>query len=294
MKNDRIERAHGAPGHEAGHATDTKFEGQGSSSAARWIERLGRLGYSSKGVVYTLVGLLSARAVAGTAQATTGIEGLFHQIVLAPLGQLLLASIALGLAGYGVWRLTQAILDTEDRGLNAGGLLARGASAVIGVSYLGLAASAVGLIIGTVHDRVASALGWADWLLSQPLGRWALGIVGLVVIGYGLYELYRAYNASFRPHLDLDELEDRQREWLTRLGRVGYSARGITFSIVGGFLLLAAVEAQAREARGLGASLATVARQPFGSWLLAALATGLIAYGLFTIVEARYRLMLPG
>ena len=101
-------------------------------------------------------------------------------------------------------------------------------------------------------------------------------------------QFYKAYKASFRDALRLDEMSATQVTWVTRVGRLGFAARGVVFGLVGGFLMVAAFRAQAEEARGLSGGLATLAAQPFGPWLLGVVALGLIAYGVFELIEARY------
>jgi uncharacterized protein DUF1206 len=118
------------------------------------------------------------------------------------------------------------------------------------------------------------------------LGRVLVVGVGIVVIGVGLCELYKAYKARF---LKLGEMGERVRNWTERWGRLGIAARGIVFGVVGTFLVRAALEYDPQEARGLGGALQTLAHQPLGPWLLGAVALGLVAYGLFMLSVARYR-----
>jgi hypothetical protein len=262
--------------------------------ASPWLEGFGRFGYLGKGLVYALVGVLAAQAAMGAGGATTDARGALHQIIEATFGEFLLAGTALGLVGYGLWRFVQASMDTENKGANVQGVLTRATYVVIGVTHIGLALSALQLLLGSdvdssggdtaAHDRTA-------WLLSQPLGQWLVGLVGIVLIGVGLYQWYQAYDAGFRDQLKLAEMSGTQERWVTCIGRLGFAARGIVFGIVGALLMAAAVHAAPGEARGLGGALATLAEQPFGSWLLGVVAVGLIAYGGYVLVEARYRRM---
>ena len=90
-------------------------------------------------------------------------------------------------------------------------------------------------------------------------------------------------------YLKLDEMGETVRKWTERWGRIGITARGFVFGVVGTFLVRAALEYDPQEARGLGGALQTLARQPLGPWLLGAVALGLVAYGLFMLSVARYR-----
>ena len=114
-----------------------------------WVERLGRFGYAAKGVVYGIIGGLAAQAAIGPGGATTDTRGALAWIVQAPFGRFLLGTVAVGLAGYALWRLVQSALDTEDKGTEAGGVLARAGYAVVGVAYAALALSAIGLVLGS-------------------------------------------------------------------------------------------------------------------------------------------------
>ena len=258
--------------------------------ASPWIVRLGRFGYVAKGTVYAIVGVLAAQAAGGAGGATTDPRGALRWIIQAPFGQFLLGAVAIGLVGYALWCVVQGVLDTEGEGTDARGVLTRGAFVFTGLVATGLALSAVRLMRGSPGGGDATQ-DWTAWLLSQPFGQWLVGIAGVVVLGSGLYHIYRAYSANFREALKLGEMSHTEELWTTRTGRLGFAANGIAVGIIGGFLMVAAMQDQSQQARGLGGALETLARQPFGPWLLGVVAVGLIAYGIFMLVEARYRRM---
>ncbi len=114
------------------------------------------------------------------------------------------------------------------------------------------------------------------------------------MVGVGLHELYQAYKADFLEYLNLDEMGEKAKQWTKRWGRLGIAARGIVLSIVGTFLIRAALEYDPQEARGLGGALQTLVQQPLGPWLLGAVALGLVAYGVFMLSVARYRHIVTG
>lgn len=261
--------------------------------ASPWIERFGRFGYAAKGVVYALVGVLAAQAAFGAGGETTDAQGALQEIVQAPFGQFLLGTVAIGFIGYALWNFIQAIMDTEKKGTDAKGIVTRGGYAIIGLIYMGLAFSAVRLMLGSGggDSGEASTQGWTARLLSLPFGQWLVGIGGAVVIGIGLYQLYRAYSAKFREELKLAEMSGPEETWATRSGRFGFAAVGIVFSIIGGFLIVAAIQADPEEAHGLEGALETLIQQPYGPWLLGTVAIGLVAYGIFMLILARYRRM---
>ena len=84
-------------------------------------------------------------------------------------------------------------------------------------------------------------------------------------------------------------LPSDKRDWIVTIGRMGFAARGIVFVLIGGFLVLAALHASSTEAQGLGGALQSLQQQPYGWVLLALTALGLFAFGLFGLVQARYR-----
>ena len=124
---------------------------------------------------------------------------------------------------------------------------------------------------------------------QPPLGRFLVGLVGLIVIGVGLYQLYAAYEAKFLPELKLDRMGEAQERWVAFAGRVGTAARALAIGVAGAFLILAAYQSDPSETRGLGEALETLQHQPLGSYMLGTIAVGLLLYGAFMFAVARYR-----
>lgn len=256
-----------------------------------WIEKLARLGFAAKGIVYFVVGLLAAQAAFGTGGKTTDSSGALSTIVTQPFGKFLLALVTIGLIGYALWRLVQTIFDPEHAGepTKAKQIAQRIGYGLSALTYSGLALTAIKLIMGNPTSGGDSTQDWTARFMAQPFGRWLVGLAGLVVIGVGLAYLYEAFKAKFQRHFNLNLMSESERQWTKRLGRCGIAARGIVFGIIGLFLTLAALRQNANEARGLGGALAALAAQPFGPWLLGIVALGLIAYSIYSLIEARYR-----
>lgn len=263
---------------------------QTARQASPWIEPLGRFGFAAKGVVYTIVGVLAIQTALGRGGETTDSQGALQRIAGAPFGRILLGIMAVGLVGYALWRFVQALLDTDNKGHDAKGRTARTFYAIVGVIYLGLAFSAVQLISGSGGGG-SSQQDWTARLMAQPFGTLLVALVGAGVIGVGGYQLYKGYTASFRKHLRSNEMSATEETWATRSGRLGYAARGIVFAIAGMLLIIAALRSNPDQPQGIGGALQTLAQQPYGPWLLGVVALGLIAYGIFCGVEARYRRM---
>jgi hypothetical protein len=265
---------------------------QARREARPWIEALGRFGYVAKGVVYLIIGTLAVEAALGRGGAATDQRGAMARVAQAPFGHVMLVVLSVGLLGYAIWRFVQAGEDTENEGGDLPGLLKRALYSLVGVVYLGLALSALRLLVGVGEGSGAQqAQDWTALLLSRPLGQWLVGLVGLAVVANGLVCFYRAYSAPFSRKLRVHEMQPEQVDWVTKLGRAGYAARGVAFCLIGMFIADAALHMDPRRVRGVDGALAALAEQPFGPVLMGMVAAGLAAYGAFALVEARYRRM---
>ncbi len=252
------------------------------------IELAARWGYGARGVVYGLVGSLALLAAVGSGGQTGGSRSALHSLMGQPFGRAMLVLIALGLAGFAAWRVLEAVTDADRLGTSWKGLATRAAHLLSGFIYAGLAFSAFGIAIGSSGggSEDAAARDWTAWLLSQPFGQWLVGLAGLAVAGAGVAFLLKGWRGDVTRHLACDAQTAR---WAVPLGRLGFGARGVVFLIIGGFLGLAAVRSSSAQVKGLGGALQTLAEQPHGSALLALVAAGLFAFGVFGIVQALYR-----
>ncbi len=254
-----------------------------------WFARLARFGYAAKGVVYLLAGGLTARAAFGLGGAATDKAGALQTILSEPFGTLALALIAIGLIGYVLLRAVQAIADPERKGSDAQGLALRAGYLFSAVLYAGLAFTALRLALGLSGDSGGNQVqDLVSRVFSWPLGRWLVGLGGLVVLGSGLFQLYKAYRADFSEHVVWNAMSAGERAWASRLGRVGLAARGVVQGLVGVFLLQAAWLYDVQKAQDSGGALQSLARPPFGVWTVGVVAAGLAAYGVYMLAAARY------
>lgn len=255
-----------------------------------WVERFARFGYITKGIIYGTVGLLALRAAVGPRPADEGTHGALITILNRPFGLFILALLAFGLVGYALWRFIQATFDTEEKGRSLFGLAQRAGYAVSGLGYGTLALAAFDLIREVLTARnFYTPHDWSVTVLRLPLGPWLLGGVGLVVAGVGLIYIHRAYTRAYCEEVDTTDLGALELVCLMHLGRIGIATRGILYVILGLLIVQAAMEFDPNEVEGLGSALAWLERQPFGPWLLMAVAAGLIAYGIYMGFEARRR-----
>jgi hypothetical protein len=255
---------------------------------APWIEILARVGYAAKAVLYGTIGLLAARAGFGwSGGRATDTRGALQAVHGAPFGRHILLLIAAGLAGYALWRLVEAVTDPERRGADAKGVALRAGNAVRGLAHgaLALAAFRLGMGSGTAGSQGPG--GWTAKVLALPAGEVLLWLGAAGVAGYGLYQLYRAWKAKLGRHLALTRVSAGTGSVLVAVCRFGLAARGAVFGLIGFLLGRAAARHDAGQAGGVRESLLTLAG--IGRWALAAAGLGLIAYGVYQLVEARYR-----
>lgn len=267
------------------------LSGTGRAPAALrpWMRHLAHAGLFARGLVYLTVGWLAARRALGEGGQVTDADGAIRHMGRGSLGDVLLALVAAGLVAYGVWRLVQAVHDTEGAGSDAKGLGKRAVYLGKGLLHLLLAVTPIRLLAEGRAGNGGDVRSWAGRVLAHEWGGALVAAAGVAVIGAGLYQVWKGWKASFIEHLALSEMSARVRTWATRAGTFGYTARGVTLGLVGVFLVQAAREADPGRAGGLREALRTLLRQPQGPWLLGVVAFGLVAYGLYSLVEARYR-----
>ena len=256
------------------------------------IGQLARLGYFAIGIVYLMIAVLAVLGLLGIGSGQyTGSGGATRTILAQPFGRVLLAIIGVGLLTYVTWRTAQSVFDIEGRGQTTGGLLRRAGLALSALSYTGLTIEILRLLITGGGSLGGGKSDWTKTLMSHPAGVVLVGLLGLGILAVATVQLWMAYRA---PFLDQITAEGKSRRWINRLGRLGFCARAVVFSIVGGFLIISALQTNPDQAKGLGGALRTLGRQPYGRFLIGAVALGLLCYGLFMVSKARFRHLVPG
>ena len=258
------------------------------STPSAGIKTLARLGFAAIGVVYLLMGILALLAAAGQRHGDRAdkTEAVQHLQDL-PGGRLLLGFMAVGLLGYIVWRFTQALRDTEGKGTGAGGLATRLWYVVSGLFYSGLALYAGRLAWQGHADKGSdTSQSLAARVLTWPGGDWLLLLAGLVVIGIGLFQVYRAYSGRFHNDVNASALPDSQRQLVYRAGQAGVTARGVVLGIIGYFLVQAGQQARAGAVGSTDEAFDFLAAM--GPIVLGVVAAGLAAYGVYMLVQAKY------
>jgi hypothetical protein len=253
-----------------------------------WVEWAARAGHVAKGATYVVVALLAIQIPLGLGGETTDRQGALRTIAQQPAGELMLLVLAGGLAGYALWRFVQAFLDRDGEGKGPKGLAKRASYLARGLLYLGLCFVALALVIGWGSSG-GNEKEEAAWLLDKPGGRWLVAAVGAGFLAAGAYNGYRSLTGKFRKHLREHEMGPAARPWTIAAGVLGHAARAVVFALIGVFLLRAALQYDPQEAIGLDGALLKVAQASYGQVLLGVVAAGLLAYGLYCFVQARYR-----
>jgi hypothetical protein len=248
------------------------------------MEVLARLGLVTRGVLYILMAVITIELVRtrGSADDQASNTGALEKVVEQPFGRGLLIIVAIGLAGYALWRFAQAWLNREDKAIDRVANFARG------LVYVFLFVTAIRILTAKSGGQDGSGDKQVDTILDWPAGRWIVGAIALVVIGIAIHNLARAVTGKWREDLDIGGLSAGARRAVEIVAWVGLIGRTIAFALVGWFLIRAAVQYDKTEPVGLDQSLRNVAVEPWGPFLLTVTAIGLAAYGLFSFVEARW------
>ena len=277
--------------HAASNAASTAARSTGraarSASENPWVERLSRYGHVVRGVIYLLPGLIALRLALGVHGAAMTQTGAIEMIGKQPFGRGLLVAIAVGLAGYSLWGVTRAILDPLHKGHSAVGVFQRLGYVTSALAYAGLFVATLNYLAGTLQ-HMAKPHDWTADLLAKPFGEWLVGIVGLFWIGAGIAEVARGWRGTFERDLDLGRIGPEERRWAMTLGHFGIVSRGVVFAIIGMLLIAAGLHAGRYHASGLDSALLALVRQPHGRLLLAVAGLGLMSFGVFSIMCARW------
>jgi hypothetical protein len=250
------------------------------------FEWLSRMGFAARGVVYIIIGILAIKLALGNGGTSANQQGALRAIAAQPFGNVLLILVAIGLGGYALWRLFRGLLGHGPEGSDSG--IDRVAALASGVVYAGLCAIAVEILLGSgtssggTQKTTAGVFGW-------PAGTWLVAIAGVVLIGVGLFQGYRGISKDFLKDSKTEEMSPGTRRWIQRIGTLGHLARMVVFCLVGAFLIHAAVDYNPTQAVGLDGALAKIDHASYGPLLLGVVTAGLVAFGVYSLSDARYR-----
>lgn len=255
-------------------------------AGAKPLAWLARVGLVARGVVYLIIGVLALKLALGDGGKAVNQQDALKTIAQQPFGKTLLILVAIGLAGYALWRLVRAALghgaEQRDSGFD------RIAALDSGIAYGILCVTAVEIVSGagassgTPKETTGGILGW-------PGGTAIVAIAGAVLIGVAAYQAYEGLARKFLDDAKTGEMSPGARKGYTALGVFGHVARGVIFALVGYGLIKAAIDYDPQNAIGLDGALRELAAASYGPLLLSVVAAGLAGFALYSIAGARYR-----
>ncbi|MDQ1034279.1 putative membrane protein YiaA [Streptomyces sp. V3I8] len=269
--------------------TLTRGSRVGKQKAAPAIEGAARAGFTARGVIYVLVGLLALQIAFGGSGKQADQGGALQEVSGKPFGAVVLWALGVGLVGMALWRLSEAVFGAAGPdGHKAKKRLASAGRAVfygfVAYSVLSFAAGSGGSGSSDGKSRDATAKA-----MDLPAGQWLVGVAGVVIGCAGLWMAVQAIRRKFHKHLQLGAMSRKVRQAVDVTGVGGGAARGLVFAVAGGFAVKAAVAYEPDKAKGMDDTLRSFTETPAGPWLLVLIAVGLMLFGVFSFGMARYR-----
>lgn len=249
-----------------------------------WIKLLAKAGYASRGLIYLIIAVFAFLAAFG-GTATKDSEGALIELVRRPFGKTLLWTLIAGLCGYVLWRIFQALFDTDDHGLSVKGLGVRAGLLASAMTYSLLALFALSLLgFGNTSDSSSSSIDILSALVGQNWINAGFGVAFAIV---GFAHIWKAVRQKYERHFQASQ---KAMNIIHPISMIGLSARGIVFFILAGFGFYRVFNAEMLDAKpGLKDALVFLQTLPFGRWLLAAVAVGLFLFSAYSFIEARWR-----
>lgn len=254
---------------------------------SREFEWLSRAGFVARALVYGIIGVLALKLAVGHGGKLANQQGALHTVAHQPYGKLLLTLVAVGLGGYSLWRFVRAGIGHGPEGSDTA--FERVAAFASGIAYGAICALAVEILLGAGGGSEVNPKKTTAGVFGWPGGTWIVGLAGGVMIAVALYQGYRGLTKKFLDDSKVEEMGPTVKKWIGRLGLIGHVARMVVFGLIGIFLVKAAIDYNPNKAVGLDGALAKLAHNSYGPLLLGIVATGLIAFGLYSLSDARYR-----
>lgn len=250
------------------------------------VNAAGRAGLVARGLVYLLLGWLAVEVALGHGKHEANQKGALATVAAQSGGTVMLIALAVGLAGYAAWRLSQAAFGTPSDGRKAGPRLK---SLVRALIYGGLCAIAISFVVGSHgSSQRRQQADLTARLMQHTGGRWAVGLVGLIVVAVGVSMMVSGFRLTFLRELDTMRMSATTRKTVAGLGAFGSVARGLVIAVAGVLVIAAAVTTDPNKSTGLDGALRAFVHQEFGPWLLGLIALGLAAFGAYGLAAARW------
>jgi len=247
-------------------------------------EKFARIGILSKGVVYGLIGTLTALAAFNLGGSKSGKGNALEFIAGQPFGKVLLGALAVGLFGYTFYRFYEAIKGIEESWSDAKGFTKRIGYIVSGIFYGFLGYTAATIAIGSSSGSGDSSM--VSSIMSKSYGPYLIGIVALAMLGKSVFQIYKAYSNKFRDDVKESNLSQNQQSVFIKAGKIGFVSRGIVSGIIA-FLLFKVAIGSGGSADGKVAAFEFL-QDTFGAVVMGLVALGLVAYAVFMFIQAKY------
>jgi Domain of Unknown Function (DUF1206) len=256
---------------------------------SRFMSGLARAGLVARGAMYGLIGIIAVQIAVGNSHQQADRSGALRLVAATPFGKVILWLLVIGFAGLTLWRLSEAAFGAAGAGghKNSTRLLCLVKAVIYGALTFSVLKYALGL--GAPASTNQQSQDLTATAMKHQGGQAAVAIAGLIIAVAGLYLAYQAYRRKFLQDMRMGSVSPRTRKVVTWFGEVGGVARGAVFLTIGVFLVVAAVEANPGQAKGIDSALRTLASTPLGPWLLGLIAIGLVLFGVFSWCEARWR-----
>jgi hypothetical protein len=253
-----------------------------------WLEHLTRGGLVGYGIIHLLFAWLILQIAFGASGADADQSGALHNLAEKPYGRTLIVVIIIGLIAMTLWQLLEAAIGHRaERGRHR--LYERIVSAARAVFYLYFTWTGSKVLRGKKASSADTQQKASEDLMDTGGGRITVALIGIAIAAIGIGLVIYGVRQKFEKHLKTSQMSAQMRRLSLRLGVAGYAAKGTAYGIAGLLFLVAAIQYDPDKARGLDATLTVMAESGYGTWLLALTALGIAAYGLFSIVQARYR-----
>ncbi|MDR7253960.1 hypothetical protein J2X46_002950 [Nocardioides sp. BE266] len=253
-----------------------------------WMDWAIRIGLVAYGVVHLLVAWLAVQLALGDKEGQASNSGAMQYLAQQPLGGVLVWMIAIGMFLLVVWRLLEAAFGYQDEQEDSKRWRKRATSLGKAILYGALGVSALRVALGSGSSGKGGTDSTTAKLMDLPAGQVLVGVVGLAIIGYGGFLVYRGWSEKFREHLDAQGQAGKDGSAYVLFGKVGYIAKGIAIALVGVLFGYAAITHEAKKSGGLDQALQKVLEVPFGQVLLIAIGLGIAGYGLFCFARAKH------
>lgn len=257
-----------------------------AAKAQPWLAPVARLGYAAKGLVYALIGVLAVFSAwnfhIGQRSDEMNQKGVINFLARQPFGSVLLVAIAVGLAGYALWRLIGALVNPDDKGA-----LSRITYVISAIAYSFIGYLALEVVFG--HRVNTEEKSGPRTVMNQPFGHWLLMIIGVIVMAAALAQIWNGFSGKFMEIFKTAQMSSAQCRRARIFGGIGLCGRAVLFALIGGFFFLAGYQHDANSAGGVSDALHTMQKSVGGNWLLALDCAALVCYGIFMFYQARFR-----